>query len=293
MTQGSLEISAHGRRTQMKDKIFRIACASFTWFGVFILFILIGQIIWNGIGHLDWQFLTSMPSGKAEKAGLKAAIVGTVWLISLTALFAVPVGVCAAIYLEEYASKNRFNNFLETNISNLAGVPSIVYGILGLAIFVRFFGFGESLLAGGLTLSLLVMPIIIVASREALRAVPSGFRTSSYALGSTKWQTTWKVVLPVAIPGILTGIILSLSRAIGETAPLILAGAATYVGFMPEGPMDRYTALPIQIYQWASEPKEEFKEIAASGIIVLLAILFLMNGLAIMLRHRYIQKLKG
>ncbi len=281
------------RRSQAIDGLFRTFCAVCTWTGIAILFLLIGKIVYEGFSGLDMGFLTSFPSRHVERAGLKAAIMGSVWLMGIVALFAVPVGVCAAIYLEEYGKAGRVSNFLETNISNLAGVPSIVYGILGLAIFVRTMHMGNSVLAGGLTLALLVLPVIIVSAREAIRAVPPGHRTASYALGASKWQTTWKVVLPSALPGVLTGVILSLSRAMGETAPLILVGAASYIASTPASPMDRYTALPIQIYDWASRPQADFRDLAASGIIVLLVVLFLMNAVAIFLRQRFLSRLKG
>lgn len=281
------------RRTQRIDRAFRLFCAACTLVGILALAALIGKILYEGLPKLTWSFLTSFPSRKPEEAGLKAALFGSVWLMGIVAAVAVPIGVSAAIYLEEYGRKGRLSNLLETNISNLAGVPSIVYGILGLAIFVRAFQLGVSVLAGGLTLALLVLPVIIVSAREAIRAVPPGYRNASYALGATKWQTTYKVVLPSAIPGIMTGVILSLSRAIGETAPLILVGAAAYLAFVPQGLLDQYTALPMQIYDWASRPQKSFQDLAAAGIIVLLAVLFAMNGVAIYLRHRFIGKHKG
>lgn len=273
------------------DQIFRWACASCAGISMLILIALLVKLLYQGLPNLTWSFLTSYSSRKPSEAGLYAALVGTVWLVSITAAVAIPLGVSAAVFLEEYGKKNRLAQLIETNITNLAGVPSIVYGILGLAIFVRLFNMGFSLMAGALTLAILVVPIIIVSSREAIRAVPEALRHASYALGSTQWQTTYKVTVPAALPGILTGIILSLSRAIGETAPLILAGAATYIAFTPRNVLDQYTALPIQIYDWASRPQEEFQQLAASGILVLLFILFVMNGLAIFLRQRYINKM--
>jgi phosphate transport system permease protein len=204
----------------------------------------------------------------------------------VTAAIAVPLGVGSAVYLEEYARKNRFTRLLEVNLANLAGVPSIIYGILGLAVFVRFFHLERSLLAGSLTMSLLVLPVIIVASREAIRSVPAMFRHAAFALGASRWQTVRHHVLPAAVPGILTGIILSLSRAIGETAPLVVIGAFGYVAFVPEGPMDDFTVLPIQIFNWTSRPQKEFHELAAAGILVLLAALLLMNATAVLIRHR-------
>ena len=281
------------KRQALLDRAFRTVCAICTWAGILILFVLIGKILYEGLPNLSWDFLSNFPSRKAEKAGLKAAIAGTAWVISLTALVSIPVGISAAIYLEEYGTKNKLSTFLETNISNLAGVPSIVYGILGLAILVRMFQLGVSVLAGALTLSLLILPIIIVSSREALRAVPPGLRQASYALGASKWYTVSRIVLPSALPGILTGVILSLSRAIGETAPLIIVGAASYIAYTPTGPMDQYTVLPMQIFEWAGRPQDDFRDLAASGIIVLLVALFTMNALAIWLRQHYSTRLRG
>jgi phosphate transport system permease protein len=281
-TQRSAKLS---RRKQV-DKGFRVLCWAMAWTSVVLLGILLFDIVKTGHGWVDWQFLQSFSSRFAEKAGIKAAIAGSLWLVGLTALFAIPVGIAAAIYLEEYAPKNRISRFVEVNIANLAGVPSIVYGMLGLTIFVRWLSLGRSLVAGALTLSLLILPVIIIASREAIRAVPPSLRYGSYALGATRWQTIRHHVLPVALPGIVTGVILALSRAIGETAPLVVVGALTYVAFTPEGPMDDFTALPIQIFNWASRPKAEFHELAAGGIIVLLAVLLVMNGTAALIRFR-------
>ena len=205
--------------------------------------------------------------------------------MSFTALFSVPIGIGSGIYLEEFTHKNRYSRFIDLNISNLAGVPSIVYGMLGLVIFVRWFGLNQSVLAGSMTMSLLILPIIIISTREALRAVPNTIRQAAFALGATRWQTIYAHVLPAALPGILTGIILALSRAVGETAPLIMIGALTYVAFVPEGPMDDFTALPIQIFNWASRPQKEFHELAAAGILVLLFVLLLMNSIAVYIRH--------
>src|SRR5690606_16342807 len=226
------------------------------------------------------------PSRFPERAGIKSAVVGSLWLILLVAFIAIPVGVSTALCLEEFARKGRLLKILDLNIANLAGVPSIVYGILGLAIFVRFFALGRSLLAAALTMSLLILPVIIIASREAISAVPRGIREAALSLGATRWQTTWHHVLPAALPGISTGIILALSRAIGETAPLVMIGALTFVAFLPAGPMDGFTALPIQIYNWASRPQPAFHELAAAAIIVLLALLLLLNTAAIWLRYR-------
>jgi phosphate transport system permease protein len=257
-----------------------------TWVGVVLLAIMLFRIARQGLGWVNWHFLTSFPSRFPDRAGIKSALAGTLWLISMTAAFSLPVGIAAAIYLEEFSRRGRLQSFIEVNIANLAGVPSIVYGILGLAIFVRGIGLGRSVLAGALTMSLLILPVIIIASREAIKAVPQSLRQGAMALGATRWQTVRHHVLPQALPGILTGIILALSRAIGETAPLIMIGALSYVAFVPEGPMDDFTALPIQIFNWTSRPQKEFHGLAAAGIIVLLAVLLLMNAAAVIIRHR-------
>jgi phosphate transport system permease protein len=286
MSKNPLVVGQQLARRQQIATTFRIFCTGVTFLAMAILAILIYQVTSAGAGWLDWQFLTSFPSRFPEKAGIKSAFVGTLWLVSLTALIAIPTAVLAAIYLEEYAPKNKATIFIEINIANLAGVPSIVYGILGLAIFVRFFGLNRSVIAGAMTMSLLILPVIIIASKEAIRAVPSSLRQAAFAVGATRWQVVHAHVLPSAIPGILTGVILALSRAIGETAPLIMIGALTYVAFLPEGPMDEFTALPIQIFNWTARPQEEFHELAAAGIIVLLTILLVMNATAVYIRYR-------
>ena len=279
-------ISPDLSRRYFKAKLFRGFCFSVAWVGVLILGVLLFHVTWEGFPWLDMQFINDFPSRFPKKAGINSALFGTLWLIGFTALFSVPIGIGAGIYLEEFGSKNYFSRFVDLNISNLAGVPSIVYGMLGMVIFVRWFDLGESVLAGALTMSLLILPIIIIATREALRAVPGTIRQAAFALGATRWQTVYAHVLPQAFPGILTGIILALSRAIGETAPLIMIGALTYVAFVPEGPMDEFTALPIQIFNWASRPQKEFHELAAAGILVLLFVLLLMNSIAVIIRHR-------
>ena len=248
--------------------------------------ILILEVTLLGLPWLNFDFLTRFPSRFPEKAGILAGLAGTLWLVTLTAAIAIPIGVLAAVYLEEYAKPGRVSTFITINIANLAGVPSIVYGIIGLAIFVRFFGLDRSVLAGAMTMSLLILPVIIIASREAIKAVPSSLRQVAFALGATRWQVTRDHVLPQAMPGILTGVILALSRAIGETAPLIMIGALTYIAFVPEGPMDEFTALPIQIYNWTSRPQEAFHELASAGIIVLLLVLLIMNATAVWIRYR-------
>ena len=274
------------RQRQAKATFFKYFCVAVTASAVLILGILLYQIISDGYRWVDWQFMTSYPSRFPEKAGILSAFVGTLWLVSLTALLAIPTGVLAAIYLEEYAPKNRWTQFIEVNIANLAGVPSIVFGILGLALFVRFMGLNRSVIAGAMTMSLLILPVIIIAAKEAIRAIPNSLRQAAFALGATRWQVVSAHVLPAAMPGILTGIILALSRAIGETAPLIMIGALTYVAFLPESPMDEFTALPIQIFNWTARPQETFHELAAGGIIVLLGVLLVMNALAVYIRYR-------
>ena len=261
-----------------------------TLLGVVFLIILVVTVMIDGVGPLFREFpgfFTSTPSRFADQSGIKVAFLGTLWMMSFTALFSFPVGLGAALYLEEYAPKHWITRLIQINITNLAGVPSIVYGILGLAVFVRIMSLDRSVLSGALTMSLLIMPIIIITSQEALRSVPNSLRQASYALGATRWQTIWHVVLPHAFPSILTGTILALSRAIGETAPLIMVGALTFIAFSPSSPMDPFTALPIQIFNWTSQPKDEFRDIAASAIIVLLVVLLTLNAGAIYLRNRF------
>lgn len=268
-------------------EVFRWLCFAAVLFGVAALVVLLVDVSRDGTTWLSLEFLTRFPSRIPEQAGVRSAILGTLWMMGLTALVTFPIGVGAAIYLEEYAPANRITRLIQTNIANLAGVPSVVYGMLGLAVFVRFMGLGRSVLAGALTLSLLILPVVIISAQEAIRAVPPSLREASYGLGATRWQTIRDQVLPVAMPGILTGTILSLSRAIGETAPLILVGAYAYVAFDPSGPLDDFTVLPIQIYNWASLPQEQFHDLAAAAIVVLLVMLLAMNATAIVLRNRY------
>ncbi len=247
---------------------------------------LLVRVLWEGIPWLSIHFITDYPSRFPEQAGMKSAIFGTIWIMGLTALFTIPVGVGAAVYLEEYAPKNWFTRIIEVNISNLAGVPSIVYGLLGLAVFVQILSMGRTVIAGALTMSLLVMPIVIIASREAIRAVPSTYREASYGLGATKFQTVKDIVLPQATPGILTGTILAMSRAIGEAAPMIAISALVFLTFIPTDPLDEFSVMPVQIYNWVQQPKPEFRGIAAAGIIVLLGVLLSMNAVAIYIRNR-------
>ena len=265
------------------------------YYGVFLaavmvsiasLFVLLIQTAIEGLPWLDFDFLTNYMSRKPELAGIKAAVMGTIITIVFTALFTVPVGVGAAIYLEEYAPKNRLTQIIEINISNLAGVPSVVYGLLGLGVFVQLMSLGKVVLAGALTLGLLVLPIVILASREAIRAVPNEYRLGAFALGADQWQVIKGTVLPSALPGILTGTILALSRAIGEAAPILVISGLVYVTFVP-GPLDRFTVLPLQIFTWVGRPQEEFRSLAAAAIIVLLVILLSMNAVAVLVRNKY------
>jgi phosphate transport system permease protein len=279
-------------RERVKDRAFHALIIVCTLAGVGMLALLLYDVAADGGDDLSWNFVTSFPSAFPDKAGIESPLMGTIWLMAVCAAFIVPVGLATAIYLEEYADRNRWwNRFIEVNIQNLAAVPSIVYGILGLAFLVRGpLDLGRVVLAGGLTLGLLVLPVVIIAAREAIRAVPSSIREGSMALGATQWQTIRKQILPAAVPGIATGVILALSRAIGETAPLIVVGAASYVAFNPDSLDSGYTALPLQIFEWISRPQPEFQLLAAAGILVLLALLLTMNGVAIWLRNRYEQK---
>ncbi len=273
------------------DRAFKYVGIFCTLFGIVMLMVFIGNILVDGISRIDWGFLTNLPSRRASKAGILTAWTGTAWILGLTAIIAIPLGVAAGIYLQEYGRKNRLAYIVELNIANLAGVPSIIYGLLGLEIFVRILQFGGSLLAGAFTLALLILPIIIVATREALKAVPNSLREASYGMGATKWQTIWYQVLPAASGGILTGIILALSRAVGETAPLIVIGALAYVPFVADSPMDEFTVMPIQIFNWVSRPQQEFLVNGAAAIIILLIITFVMNGIAVYLRNRWQRKI--
>ena len=282
------------RRAKARGTAFRLALLACLAISIGMLGVLLYDVAADGIGKLKPDFLTAYASSVAANAGVRAALLGTIWLMVVCAVFIIPVGVATAIYLEEYADRERWwNRLIEVNIQNLAAVPSIVYGILGLAFLVRGpFSFGHVVVAGGLTLGLLVLPVVIIAGREAIRAVPPSIREGSLALGATQWQTIWRQVLPAAVPGIATGVILALSRAIGETAPLIMVGAATFVAFDPDL-FSQFTALPIQIFDWISRPSNDvnnYQELAAGGILVLMILLLAMNGAAIWLRNRYEQK---
>lgn len=283
----SPEASAQIRRRQMSSAAWSGLLIAATVAALGLLAVLLWDILGDGLGWVDMNFITSLPSRKPENAGLKPALMGSIWIMGLTALITFPLGVGAAIYLEEFATKGKLSRIIELNIANLAGVPSIVYGLLGLAVFVDLIKLGPVVLAGALTLSLLVLPIVIIASREAIRAVPDSLRQGALALGATRLEATRSHVLPAAMPGILTGTILALSRAIGETAPLIVVGAVTYITFSPDGVDSRFTVLPLQIFDWASRPQADFQSLAAAGGIVLLALLLTMNAIAITLRNRF------
>ncbi len=284
---------ASGRNSRALEIGFRLSLLACLALAITVLVVLLVDILVDGVGSLSLSFLSEAPSRIIpEDSGIGPALAGTLWLMVVCAAFVIPVGVASAIYLEEYANReNRLNRLIEVNIQNLAAVPSIVYGVLGLAFLVRGpLGMGNILIAGGLTLGLLVLPVVIVAGREAIRAVPPSIREGSMALGATKWQTIWKQTLPAALPGISTGVILALSRAIGETAPLIVVGAAYFATNSPSSPFDDVTALPIQIFGWISDPRPEYAALAAAGILVLMAILLAMNGVAIWLRNKYEKK---
>lgn len=288
-----LVMSSQQKRRFRKGTVFFILLG----IAAAITFAALVALLWttfnDGRDYLSWHLFTNMPSRKPEIAGLKSALYGTIWVICITAIVAFPVGVSAAIYLEEYGPKNRLTRLLQINIANLAGVPSIVYGLLGLGVFAETLAMGRSVITGGLTMALLILPIIIIASQEAIRAVSPALRQAGYGLGATKWQVTWSHVLPSALPGILTGNILAISRAIGESAPLIVAGAVPGLLFSPDGLGSTYATLPIQIYDWTARAQEEFHFLAAAGIIVLLAVLLCMNSVAIIIRQRFSSRLKG
>jgi phosphate transport system permease protein len=294
MSAGSRAVGGTRASVRLREAGFRGLLRACLAASVVLLAVLLVDVAADGIGEVDLDFITAYPSSVARDAGVRAALLGTMWLMAVVTLFIVPVGVATAVYLEEYADGTRWwNKLIEVNIQNLAAVPSIVYGILGLAFLVRGpFGQGNVVLAGGLTLGLLVLPVVIIAGREGIRAVPPSIREASMALGATQWQTIWRQVLPAAIPGVATGVILALSRAIGETAPLIVVGAATFVAFDPDL-FSSFTALPIQIFDWVTRPSNDvndFASLAAGGIIVLMVLLLATNAAAIHLRNRYEQK---
>ncbi|HEY0057133.1 MAG TPA: phosphate ABC transporter permease PstA [Pedobacter sp.] len=272
---------------KLKDSAFKFVAIACTFFGLLVLAVLLYTVFSKGLARLDWDFITNLPSRRAASAGIYTALLGMIWILVLTVVIAFPIGIAAGIYLQEYGKKNRLANIIEINIANLAGVPSIIYGILGLEFFGRMLGLGNSILTGSLTLSLLVLPLIIVSTREAIKAVPNSIREAAYGLGATKWQTIYSIVLPSSFGGILTGLILAISRAVGETAPLIVIGALVYVPFAPSSPMDEFTVLTIQIFNWVTRPQSGFETNAASAIIILLLFTFLMNGIAVVLRNKF------
>jgi phosphate transport system permease protein len=288
----TVRIAPTSQRERVLGGLFRAALFVSLGIGILTLLWLIASIAIEGWPRLDQDVLFHFPSGTPELAGAQSAIMGTIWVVGLTAAITIPLGIGAALYLEEYADRERWwNRLIELNIQNLAAVPSIVYGILGLAFFVRgFLGLGQTVLAAALTLSLLVLPIVIISSREAIRAVPDSIRQGALALGATQWQTIWRQVLPGAIPGMATGSILALSRAIGEAAPLVLLGGLTFITFNPDGLDSAFTVLPIQIFNWISRPQEAFHVLAAAAIVVLLVLLVAMNAVAILLRNKYQRK---
>tara|TARA_B100000959_G_scaffold193181_1_gene201994 strand:+ start:4632 stop:5528 length:897 start_codon:yes stop_codon:yes gene_type:complete len=271
-----------------RDRIFFIGFLLAILIGVAGLAALLIDVLIDGLGFLNWKFLTNYASRKPLESGILAPMAGTVWIVGLTAIFTVPVGIGTAIYLEEFARKNRLTRLIELNISNLAGVPSVIYGLLGLAVFVQFlFNGSRNLTAGALTMTLLILPIVIIASQEAIKAVPSSYRDAAYAMGATRWQVVKTVVMPQAVPGMMSGIILALSRAVGESAPILIISSLVWVTFVPTSPDSKFTVLPLQIFTWVSQPQEDFRSIAAAGIIVLLLILLGMNAVAIWIRNKY------
>lgn len=299
---------SRARRRRM-DRAFKWLCVAVTSVSLLVLLVLLGAVLVQGVKHFDWDFLSTGPSRRPEDAGFWIATAGSIWLMALTACFALPLGVGTAVYLEEFASRNRIARFVQLNIANLAGVPSIVYGMVALTAFGRFWGlmssadpvelgniesfwyfrlpFGNAVLTGALALTLVVLPVVIIASQEALRAVPKTLRQSARAIGATRWQTVSRVVLPAALPGIMTGAILAMSRAIGEAAPLLVVGASLFMLFTPENLMSTYTAMPLQIFNWAGRPQKDFHDVAASGIIVLLGVLLTFNAAAVIIRAKF------
>ena len=284
------EFQRRQARRKWMGRAFHGLCLLSVCIALGMLAVLLIYLLQQGVTGIDWSFLTSFPSRHPDKAGIKPAMLGSIYVVLVAGVVSFTLGVATALFLEEYATRSKFAKIAKINIANLAGVPSVVYGILGLQIFVHSMHLGNSVLAGGFTLALLVLPIVIVAASEAVRAVPPSLREGSYALGATRWQVIWRMVIPQAFPGILTGVILAVSRAIGETAPLIAMGALTFVPFTPDSPLSRFTVLPIQIFNWTSRPQEGFRETAAAGIIVLLVILLVMNAGAVILRNRFQNK---
>ncbi|QDV75769.1 phosphate ABC transporter permease PstA [Botrimarina mediterranea] len=284
--------SLEAQRSYLGSKLFGWLCALATALCIAALVWLLVDVLMNGLPWLSWTLLTSYPSRDPAKAGILPALMGSLWLIGLTALFSIPTGVGAAVYLEEYVASSWWKKLVQLNISNLAGVPSIVYGILGLGLFVRGMALERSVIAGALTLSLVVLPIVILSTQEALRAVPGTIRQASYALGATRWQTVWSQVLPAALPGVMTGVILAIARALGEAAPLVAIGAVAFVAFVPQSLSDEFSAMPLQIFNWAERPQEEFHGLASAAIVVLLAVLIVLNTGAVLVRAKYGRRIK-
>ncbi|MSQ08035.1 MAG: phosphate ABC transporter permease PstA [Dehalococcoidia bacterium] len=273
-----------------RDRVFVWLFISSVLIGIAGLLTLLATVFLDGWSWLDWQFITSYSSRKPKDAGIFAALIGSLWMLGMTAVFTIPIGIGTAVYLEEFAGRGRVTRLIQINIANLAGVPSIIYGMLGLAVFVYFLNMGRSVAAGALTMTLLVLPVVIIASQEAIKAVPKSYRDAAYALGATRWQVVKTVVLPQAVPGMMSGIILALSRAIGESAPILIISSLVFLTFVPHNPGDRFTVLPLQIFTWMSLPQADFKAIASAGIILLLIVLLSMNGVAIFIRNKYQRK---
>jgi len=272
----------------LRDRIFVVGFVLAVVAGMLGLVVLLVDVLVDGLPFLNWNFLSSYASRKPLESGILAPLAGTVWIVGMTALLTIPIGVGTAIYLEEFASKNRLNRLIELNIANLAGVPSVIYGLLGLAVFVQFlFNGSRNVTAGALTMTLLILPIVVIASQEAIKAVPSNYRDAAYAMGANRWQVVKSIVLPQALPGMMSGIILALSRAIGESAPILIISSLVWVTFVPASPDSKFTVLPLQIFTWISQPQHAFRGIAAAGIIVLLVVLLSMNGVAIWIRSKY------
>lgn len=292
-------------RRKLQDRVFNVVGIACTSLGLITLLLLLGNLLFTGLREIDWQFMTSFPSRFAERSGILSSWVGSLLIMLVTGCTAVPLGIAAGVYLEEYGRKGRLNQFIEINIANLAGVPSIIYGLMAIGIFVYMLDFGRSILTGGLTLAVLILPIVIVATREALRTIPTHIREAAYALGATKWQVIRHHLLPYSLGGISTGVIIALSRAIGETAPLITIGALTFIGFLPQSPFkdefpfvsfdwldSPFSVLPIQMFNWTSRPQPEFHKIAAATGVVLIAITLSMNAVAIVVRYRARKRIK-
>ncbi len=292
MSNSAAQNSLNKQRSYLASDVFGWLCAFATFVCVAALIGLLASVFYQGSSWLSWTLITSLSSSSAEESGIYVALLGSLYVIALTALFSVPTGIGCAVYLEEYSSNSWWRKLVQLNIANLAGVPSIVYGILGLGLFVRAMQLQRSVLAGALTLSLVVLPIVILAAQEALRAVPGSIRQSSYALGATRWQTVWHQVLPAALPGMMTGVILAISRALGEAAPLVLISSISYMNFAPQSLLDKFTVMPLIIYDWASRPQKEFHGLASAAIILLLAVLIIMNAGAVWVRSKYGKRIK-